>query len=90
MSPRLLPGLLRKIVVAALAGLLLSLCLTLLWPEVRSRWLLAAAVALGVAMIAAAGALLRSHGRDRDVDLSASELTTLTFPPERHLRSRRR
>ena len=90
MSPRFSPAFLLKILVAALAALLV-LCLSPLWGEVRSRWLLAAGVTLGAAVLAAAAALIRSLGRDRDVDLSASELTTLTFPPEGRLqRSQRR
>ena len=90
MSPRFSPAFLLKILLAALAALLV-LCLSSLWAEVRSRWLLAAGVALGATILAAAGVLIRSLGRDRDVDLSASELTTLTFPPEARLqRSQRR
>lgn len=85
MSPRFLPALLLKILAAALAGLLLALWLPTLWGEVRLRWLLAGGGALAAALLTAASVVGRSRGRDQDVDLSASELTTLTFPPERRL-----
>ncbi|MBK6008728.1 hypothetical protein JJB11_21730 [Ramlibacter ginsenosidimutans] len=91
MYPRFSPALLLKILLAALAALLLWLWLTSLWPQLRSRWLLAAGVALGATLLAGAGIVRRSHGRDQELDLSASELTTLTFPPEGRLqRSQRR
>ena len=90
MYPRFLPVPLLKILVAAFAGLLLAAWLRSVWPELRSDWVLAAGVVLG-AIIGGAGVLLRSLRRDRNVDLSASELTTLTFPPEGRLqRSHRR
>lgn len=92
MSVRFLPALLLKLLAAALAGLLLALWLPSLWGEVRLRWLLAGGVALGAALLTVAGVVLRSHGRhrDRDLDLSASELTTLTFPPEGRLQRTQR
>ncbi len=85
MSPRFVRALFVKILAAALTGLLLALWLPSLWGEARSRWLLAGGLALGAGLLAAAGVLLRSLGRERELDLSASELTTLTFPPERRL-----
>jgi hypothetical protein len=91
MYSRFSPALSLKILIAALAALSVSVWLPSLWPQLRSRWLLVAAVALGATFVVAALALLRSLGRDRQVDLSASELTTLTFPPEGRLqRSQRR
>jgi hypothetical protein len=91
MYSRFSPALSLKILIAALAALSVSVWLPSLWPQLRSRWLLVVAVALGATFVVAALALLRSLGRDRQVDLSASELTTLTFPPEGRLqRSQRR
>lgn len=90
MARRISPVLFLKFLVVACAGLLLALWLPSLGAGVGSRWLLAG-LALGAAVIALAGMLLRRRRRDRDLDLSASELTTLTFPPERHVqRSHRR
>lgn len=90
MSPRFLPALLLKVLAAALAGLLLALWLPSLWGRERLHWLLVGAVALGAALLALASTLRRSHGRDQALDLSASELTTLTFPPEGRLQRRHR
>jgi predicted membrane metal-binding protein len=82
MRSRFVPAFLLKILAAALAGLLLALWVPSMWGEVRLRWLLAAGVALATALLAGAGVVLRSRGRNQDLDLSPSELTTLTFPPE--------
>lgn len=75
-------SLLRKTAVGlALAALLLSL------PALRAslgvHWLLAVAIAGAAAILVLAGLLRRSSARDSGLDLAPSELTTLTFPPER-------
>ena len=90
MSRRISPVLLLKILLLTGVGLLLVLWLASRGAGVGAWWLLAG-WALGAAVILGAGLLLRRLGRDRDLDLSASELTTLTFPPEGRLqRSHRR
>lgn len=90
MSRRISPVSLLKILLVAGVGLLLVLWLASPGAGAGAWWLLAA-WALAAALILGAGMLLRRLGRDRDLDLSASELTTLTFPPEGRLqRSHRR
>lgn len=83
MTPRFFAAFLLKLLAMALAGLLLALWLPSVWGAGRPGWLLAGGVALGAALLAGAGVALHTRRRDQQPDLSAYELTTLTFPPQR-------
>ncbi|HEX2543288.1 MAG TPA: hypothetical protein VHL79_00320 [Ramlibacter sp.] len=80
MYRRFTPASLLKI-LAALLVLALLAALLLPWDRLRAGWMLGFVVA--APLLVAGAVLLRGMAHRSDVDLYPSELTTLTFPPER-------